>query len=100
MAQHLATVFFGEPPIVEGELAVHDDVGEAFGEGEGLGEGGGVLNADGVENEYIGSHAGGDAAAVVEHQTVGGQGTHTADGAFEGDDLVIADILGEDAGKG
>src|SRR6058998_1911074 len=100
MAQHPATVFFREPPVVDGEFAVHDDVGEAFGEGEGLGEGGGVLNAGGVEDEHIGGHAGGDAAAVIEPQGVGGEGTHATNGAFKGEDLVLADILGEDAGEG
>src|SRR5579871_4547452 len=100
MAENSAGIDAGELAVVDGHAAIDDDIGHAGREGQGLGEGGRVLDGIWIKNKEIGGHAGGNAAAVIEVKEVSRERTHLADGSLEGDDLLVADVFGEDADEG
>jgi len=86
--------------MVEDELAVDEDIVHAFGELIGLGEGGVVDDFGGIENGDIGEEAGLEEAAAVEVLALRGQGSDFADGGFEREQMLAADVVAEEARHG
>ena len=80
--------------------AVHQDIIHALGELVGLLEGGYVLDGGGVEDDDVGAHALLEHAAIGEAHALRRQRGEFADGIFERERVIFADIFSKNAGEG
>jgi len=87
-------------PLGQDAAAVDPDVANADGELVRIGEGGAVGHGIGVEDNDVGPAAGLESPAIPEREAGGHGGGHLADGVLQGEDLLIADVLAQDARVG
>src|SRR3954465_6804902 len=82
------------------ELAVHDHVSEPDRVLVRLVVDGAVGDGGGIEHDDVRLHAGAQQAAIPDFQPLGGVRRHAADGLFEREYVLLADIDAEDAREG
>ena len=81
-------------------LAVDEDVIDAGGVLARAVSGGGGVDGGRVEDDYVGLHAVAEDAAVGDAESQGGEGGHLSYSLGEGDELFVADVVGEEGGEG
>jgi len=88
-----------QPPLVDNEDPVDQDVRDALGVGVGLSERGAVANRRRVEDDEVGLHPGSHEAAIEQADARRREGCHLAHRPFQAQDALLPDVDAQHPGE-
>ena len=98
-AEHFSGTCTGHFAFVDDRDAVDQDIVHSLRKLIGIVEGGEVADRGGIEDHDIGPHAGAEKAAAFEPQALSWLGGEFADGVFESELVLFANVFAQDTGE-